>query len=414
MDNYQKDFSYSPLRGGKLIFISLVFFIAFCGWSSLELDIDPWGNSIFAIIIGIFLFGFSLLKYSCVPKDDITTIVTWTIFSAFLSSIPAFFDWGTDIFRFIKSFVTLFYGLAFFYLLKIWRVNPSSLIKLITLFCIVWVAIEIGQQFTYPNYWFAGRGEDNTGNVENRMGLWRFYIWGVDFVMIAWCFFYGKLYSLKNKSLVNYLLVVLFAVGLLCYGSRKHIMALFFSIAAGFLFSGKIKNKFRIGFVCFLVSLVIIYYFGEAFIEMSAEQDEMQGAGEDFIRWICANYFINDFSQSVLYPFFGSGYGGKVLSDYLEFLKTDYHFYQADIGIIGYYSQVGLIGVSAIILYIYKFIQNWKYIDIEYKLFFIMKMVMIVFDFWMMWAVGIVAYGTFLYMLDENINKNKFIQNNEI
>ena len=76
-------------------------------------------------------------------------------------------------------------------------------------------------------------------------------------------------------------------------------------------------------------------------------------------------------------------------------------------GIIGYYSQVGLVGVSAIIYYIYVFIRNWKYIDVEYKLFFIMKFMLVVFDFWMMWAVGIVAYGVFLYLLNENIKYNK-------
>ena len=36
-----------------------------------------------------------------------------------------------------------------------------------------------------------------------------------------------------------------------------------------------------------------------------------------------------------------------------------------------------------------------------------MKLFLIIFDFWMMWAVGIMAYGTFLYLLDENIKKNK-------
>ena len=39
-------------------------------------------------------------------------------------------------------------------------------------------------------------------------------------------------------------------------------------------------------------------------------------------------------------------------------------------------------------------------------MFFAMKISLIIFDFWMSWAIGIIAYGTFLYLLDENIKLN--------
>ena len=66
--------------------------------------------------------------------------------------------------------------------------------KIVTVFCFIWVAIEIGQQFTYPEYWFLGR-QNEWDIVENRMGLWRFYIWGIDFVMLAFAFYAGKAFS---------------------------------------------------------------------------------------------------------------------------------------------------------------------------------------------------------------------------
>ena len=83
--------------------------------------------------------------------------------------------------------------------------------------------------------------------------------------------------------------------------------------------------------------------------------------------------------------------------------------YQADVGIIGYYSKFGLLGVSAIVWYIYIFLRNWKFIDKWFKYFFIMKMFLIIFDFWAIWSVGMMAYAVFLYMLDQNIKKNKAI-----
>ena len=143
---------------------------------------------------------------------------------------------------------------------------------------------------------------------------------------------------------------------------------------------------------------------------MSVEADDLQGSGEDFIRYLAARSLIMDFSSSPLYPIFGTGWGSLTLGNKLEYCKHVLQFYVSDVGIIGYYSTVGIVGVSAIIFYIYKFVRNWKYIDLGYKMFFIMKIALIVFDFWMCWAIGIIAYGTFLYLLDENIKENKLIK----
>lgn len=60
-------------------------------------------------------------------------------------------------------------------------------------------------------------------------------------------------------------------------------------------------------------------------------------------------------------------------------------FYRADIGIFGYYSLFGIIGTLPFIFYIWKFLKNWNYIDLWFKLFFIMKLILIVFDFWGNW-----------------------------
>ena len=75
-------------------------------------------------------------------------------------------------------------------------------------------------------------------------------------------------------------------------------------------------------------------------------------------------------------------------------------------GLIGYFSKFGIIGVSAIIWYIIEFIKQRKYIDSWLIGFFVMKIMLIIFDFWAIWDVGMSAYAIFLYMLHCNINKN--------
>ena len=161
--------------------------------------------------------------------------------------------------------------------------------------------------------------------------------------------------------------------------------------------------------VCVLLLFLLFINFYVDFYQMSIEQSEAQGSGEDFIRYLAALFYLNDFSNSPLYPIFGTGWGSSILEQKLEYCTQVLKFYRADIGILGYYSMVGMVGASAIIFYLYKFMRNWKYIDFGYKLFFIMKLLLIIFDFWMSWAIGIIAYGVFLYLLDNNIkiNRNK-------
>lgn len=53
---------------------------------------------------------------------------------------------------------------------------------------------------------------------------------------------------------------------------------------------------------------------------------------------------------------------GSRLKRFLESLAT-LRIYQADVGIIGYFSKFGLLGTSAIIWYIVEFVKRRNYID---------------------------------------------------
>lgn len=387
----------------QALVIYITLFIAFCGFSSIQLDIEGW-YSRESFYIGSFIFLLCLVFRKRFVKGEMTSVVNWTIISATFSIIPALFDWNARMLSFIYGFITTYYGLFFYYLLRIWKLSPNEILRIVCVFCIVWVIIEIGQQFTYPQYWFLGR-RNESDYIEDRMGLWRFYIWGVDFVMLAFSYYVGKVFDgTKANNKITYAIV--FAIGILCYCSRKHIIALLAVCAYGILKTNS-KHKWTIRFLSIVLLVLLFFNFYADFSEMNANAMENQGEGEDFIRYLAALFYINDFSDSVLYPLLGTGWGSQILADRLEYCTDVLKFYRADIGILGYYSTVGLVGVSAILHYIYKVIKNWKYIDMGYQMFFIMKIILIIFDFWMMWAIGIIAYGTYLYLLEENIKSNK-------
>lgn len=391
-----------------LLIVSILVSIDF--WSFLS-----WSNNLLysALLFSVYIC-FLCVTIKTYKDNFIDKIVKWTIITVLLSIIPSMVDYGQDFYHTFRQCLGLIYGLFLYFVLKRYSFPPITIVKVITVVSVIWVAIELGQQVTYPSFWFSGRYL-LFDDLEERMGLWRFYIWGVDFVMIAYAYWISNISNNINRKRGKSILLMLFLlVGLLCYGSRKHIVAvLFILIIWGVTRKGK-QKYYAIAALILILAVLFVNYFSE-WQNLNEEASQSQGEGEDFIRVLEAVYFLNDFSDSPLYPIFGAGMEveGSKLYKLINYLGTMYGptkgFYQADVGIIGYYSKFGLLGVSAIIMYIGYFIKNWKYIDEWLKYFFIMKMILIVFDFWAIWDVGMMAYSIFLYLLDYNIRKNKSI-----
>ena len=385
---------------------------------SILVSIDFWSflywpnNLLYSALLFFVYLCFLCITIKTYEDNFIDKTVKWTIITVLLSIIPAMADYGQDFYHTFRQCLGLIYGLFLYFVLKRTKFPVKSIISIITVISSIWVFLEISQQFTYPSFLFSGRYLIFDG-LEERMGLWRFYIWGVDFVMIAYAYWISNISIEKGgKRVKSILLMAFFLIGLLCYCSRKHIYTVL-SILLLFGLSRKGKQKYIIITVTFLFLVVLLSNFYVDWQNLNTEADISQGEGENFIRILAAKYFINDFSESPLYPIFGAGMEveGSKLYTTIHYLANMFGYmkgyFQADVGIIGYYSKFGLLGVSAIIMYVGYFIKNWKYIDAWLKYFFIMKMFLIVFDFWAIWDVGMMAYSIFLYILDCNIRKNK-------
>lgn len=361
-------------------------------------------NTFLLVYYFVVIFSKKKAKYK---YEKIDKIVMWTIFTILLGAIPACISYGQALYETIMACLRLSLGLFLYLVLRRWDYPVSSLIKIVTFASVIWVVLEVGQQFTYPVYWFYGR---NTFNMEVRMGLYRFYIWGVDFVMLAlayWCLKFFSNIGTEQMKKYFFILFAILAVGILCYCSRKHIYAFLLLMTIPIL---KLKRKQRT-IALFIVLFALCLLFYNFYDEFSAMNKESMAYQEDekgeFVRFVSAKYFLFDFSNDWTYYLFGMGletYGSR-LQKMLETL-ANYRIYQADVGIIGYFSKFGLIGTSAIIWYIIEFIKRRKYIDPWLIGFFVMKMMLIVFDFWAIWDVGMSAYAIFLYILHCNINKN--------
>lgn len=405
-----KIYSRSSIFKDFIVMISILLVMDF--WSYLPFlygelgDLDFILHSLLLIIYAsVIIANYYVLKRQF---ETIDKIVLWTIITIFIGILPSYMEYDQPVSDSIRACLRLTHGLFLYFVLRCWKYDPQKLMKIITIISVIWVILEIGQQFTYPDFWFSGR-YFIWGTLNVRMDLYRFYIWGVDFVMIAfsyWFYIFMKNFSDIKKNYFFFLISIILMAGLFCYCSRKHIYAVIFLIIY-YIFRLKGKKKIASLFFGGVLLVVLYLYFFEDFMEMDAEASSAQGTGEDFIRWIEAKYFLFDFSNSPLYPIWGVGLeaGGR-LSKILNDL-SDLHFYQADVGIIGYYSKFGLLGVSSIIWYIIYFIKNNATITLWLHGFFIMKLMLIVFDFWAIWDVGMTAYAVFLYFLYCNLKSNR-------
>lgn len=413
-----KNLSYqrkSPILVKILIILTILVAMDFYSYIYLP---DMRNVHLLITIICVFLILFGDKGYK---NSSIDVIVSWTIITIFLCIIPAFVDYRQSPFQTFRECVNLSYCLFLYFVLKKYKVEVSFLIKTITIICFIWVVLELGQQFTYPSFLFSGRYNTH-GDIEERMGIWRFYIWGVDLVMLSYAYMLSAIAS-KNKILnvKSVFFATVYFAGLLCYGSRKHIFVVLFVLVL-FAIRGrrsKIQWLMIIGLILSIFAFLFSFFY-EDFYKLNSEIETSQGTGEDFIRFMAAEYYIFDFSNSNLYPIFGAGLDvhGSRLWQKLQYAQNYFGdmrgFWQADVGIIGYYSKFGLLGVSAIFIYIGYVVKNWKYIDEWLKYFFVMKILLIVFDFWAIWDVGMMAYAIFLYLLDRNIKCNKLKLNQKM
>ena len=172
-------------------------------------SIDFWSNISYLVmdIKGIvsvplyFYFIFDIIRKRKQIRNWTVwdSVILWIITSLFTCSIPAYFDFGQS---FLSSFWVGFKTaslLIFYYFLRVNNFPPIKLIKIITCICIIWVFLELYQQFTYPVFWFNGRYLLRD-DIEERMGLMRFYLFGIDLVLIAFSFYLGQVSEVFSKK----------------------------------------------------------------------------------------------------------------------------------------------------------------------------------------------------------------------
>lgn len=385
-------------------FLILLYCIEFFSCTTLQI---PYTQ--ISVVLNYLLLAYSLFNVDS-KRSVFVTPMRMIILSMFLSFIPAYIIYNQTIYQSLFAVAPAMLGVNVYFLLLKWRIYEKDLLKILIWLSIIWTIIEIAQQITYPIYIFNGRPPSEFTGLENRMGFWRFYVFGVDYALLAFMFVYYKvLKGEKKERFFNIFSMIFIFIGIVLFLARKSIYGTISCIFIGVLFSNK-KLSTSSKIVITIAAAVVVYMLSWVMSDLNIQTNK-EFVDEDFIRYLAASFFINEVSDSPLYYLFGAGapYGGSRLGVFISSLADSFHFFQADCGIVGYFSMFGLLGVAAYVFLIVKIIINRKYVDFPLILYLIIRLELIFFDFWGIGLRGVTAFAVYVYLLECSIRKNKQI-----
>lgn len=258
---------------------------------------------------------------------------------------------------------------------------------------------------------FSIRGKEivEGGTLHERFGFVRYQVRGVGILMLTMVFYTDKFFNGEKKIVCGAILLLIIS-GIYIYGARKLFYVVTAIVAAGAFFSNKTNRRRNITYVILALAFIIYNFYADYSLESADLTARQMDDGGDFIRIVSAQYFINSFSDSILYPILGSGiaWGGTPLHQELTKL-AEIGFYQADSGIIGYYSKTGLLGVLSVLSIFYYLFKYRNQISLKYKTYLLSSLLIIVFDFWAIIPEGVVCMSLCLYLCDKSIETHSTV-----
>lgn len=236
-----------------------------------------------------------------------------------------------------------------YYFFLYYRIKPITLVKAFVILGLIVLFLQICQQFFPFDALFGKRTEDQmfflktTEDVEIRNGIYRFSF--DPFFYVTFISLYYSWQKLREKFSVMYLgLFVCFVVSIYFYLARQII-----AVTLIVLILSLIKNIKSVVIVFLVVACIVLFsskYIDILFGEMLAKaSDEL--SSDSYGRIFAYGFFATKIISSPFVFMFGNGF----LSEEAVWAEV-YHFFTADIGIVGAVYHYGFLWMCA---YIYVF-----------------------------------------------------------
>ena len=310
-------------------------------------------------IIYLYFLLFFIRHSTCNPNCHFRTEILLLMFLQFPSMINSWMYFGQSP---IQSFIvdTAAFAYIIYFMLHYYQVEEKAILKAIMFIAIVIVAIQLFQQFSYPNCWFGIYSEERQTITkefaEQRNGLWRFRMdincfYTCPILFAVWIWLQRKFDS--RLFIVCLLLMVSVYLTLTRQVMAACIFAIFMSS-----FIGEKKNK-KGALLLGLLFIVGLYEYYEVLFSSLSEQTKDE-ATDDYIRFFSAKYFWEESLKSPLTFLFGYGkhHADSAFGALMESLNINYGYYISDVGFIGQIYQNGIL---------YVIVSYWLFFKIYFR-----------------------------------------------
>lgn len=388
----------------KKLFGIIVLLLFFTNIFSIKgYDSDLYRNSTKIVLCIIILYTFFHRNELNRIHIRFKKFVLGLIIIPLLGVIPAYILHGQGILAsLLGAHINL--GYFFFFFLFLIKSKEEQIIKIFCILGVCWSGIELIQQFTYPTYWFATRGDTFEHSIEIRNGIYRYNVLGREFGLILLFYCFERFMHEKSKKFLLGIIIALVGIYLL---ATRQIMAM--SVAC--LFAGLfMMRKISIVSLALITIVAVIIYanaetlFGD-FIEMTESVDK------DYIRFLAYEFYGITYNKSSVLAFLlgnGSPYAPSSYYREIDNLEQSFGLYRADIGIVGMYSTFGIVYVTMILWFFIYVFRHRRYIDtylLMYVLFMAGTSIML---HHFAYSLSNVITGCFIfYLIEINITKNK-------
>lgn len=387
------------------IFLLLFLFVLFdSGFSYVNWNptYAGWLQKIVFIVFVLFLLFGKIIKSNCHFRKEVMALMLLP----FLSIINSFIYFGQSPYNSLLALSASFAWIVYFLLLR-YKVSEAVVLKTFLIISLFIVAVQIIQQFTYPNALFGVSSIDDLENgvtetAEQRNGLWRFRMhhnayYTAPVLFAAWCWlrkrFDTKLCLFVALMLVSVYLTLTRQVMAAC------ILTLFFSFFMG--------RKLKASSMAFVVVIALgLYYSYDALFSNLAEQTK-EDSNEDNIRLLSASYFWNESIKSPLTFLFGYGlpYNGTAFQHHMDLLKESFKFFTSDVGIVGQIYEAGLLYVIVLFSMIGRLFFKYKHVIPDYiRMFVLFTVIMSPMIYPLVGIASVVIWAILLYICDLHIN----------
>jgi hypothetical protein len=231
------------------------------------------------------------------------------------------------------------------------RISPTSkeVLAVIIVSGMLWLLLTIGQQITFPRFFFATRMaelDENGNGMEMRNGMVRFMIEGYIYAILMACWaVHGKMLGIRREYLVRSGLLVMVFVSLFVSGSRTGMICLLLSLIVNSVIgSGRKRNPIEMSIISCAI-LALLGAVGMLGRNISVGGLEFESISDN-VRMKTYSFFLNDFWNGWFTFFFGNGASHSDTS-YGELMRSISMrgFFLSDVGVVGLFILYGAVFV---------------------------------------------------------------------